>query len=111
MPKLTRHAALAAVLASLVGATHAVAQGCAMCGTVLGANDPRANAFKWSILFLMAVPYVLAVAVAGWLYLSVRRGRAAARDGHLDLEGGGLTTDYNGVPVRNGRAGLKESLT
>lgn len=98
MRRSTRQATLAALVASLVGAAHASAQGCAMCGTVLG-NDARANAFKWSIIFLMAAPYVLAGVVAGWLYLSVRRSRAASRPGRLGVEGDGLTTDY------------KESLT
>jgi hypothetical protein len=99
MRRASLHATFVALVAVVTVATDAAAQGCAMCGTVLGANDPRANAFKWSILFLMAVPYVLAGAVAGWLYLSARRSRAASRHGRLDVEVGGLTPDY------------KESLT
>jgi hypothetical protein len=99
MRRPARQATLAVLVVSLVGVAHAAAQGCAMCGTVLGAGDARANAFKWSILFLMVVPYALAGAVAGWLYLSVRRSRAASRAGRLDADAGGLTTDY------------KESLT
>jgi hypothetical protein len=99
MRRSGRHATFLAVITAAAMAGEAAAQGCAMCGTVLGADDPRANAFKWSILFLMAVPYVLAGAVAGWLYLSARRSRAASRHGRLDVEVGGLTADY------------KESLT
>lgn len=69
-----------------------------MCGTVLGANDPRTNAFKWSIVFLMATPYVLVGAVAVWLFLNARRSRAG-RGGRPGAEVGGLAADY------------KESLT
>ncbi len=64
-------AGLAAVLApALVGA-------CAVCLT--GDGDPTANAFNWSVLFLMATPYAVVGSIAGWLVYSYRRA-AAKRD-------------------------------
>lgn len=74
-----RHAAPAAALVSAVVVTgeRAWAQGCAMCGTVIGKDDPRASGFLWSVIFLMATPYVVGGLVAGWLYLATRRARRA----------------------------------
>ena len=44
---------------------------CAVCLT--GANDPTAGAFNWSILFLMAVPYLVFGSIGGCLYFVYRR--------------------------------------
>jgi len=88
MGRAVRQSLAAVLLASLLRAADAAAQGCAMCGTALGANGARTRAFQWSILFLMAVPYVLAGGFAGWLYLAARRRRAAAR------AAAGFATDY-----------------
>lgn len=61
----------------------AVAQGCAMCKTALeGANDPLTQAFNTSVLFLMAMPYVVVGTIGGWIYLASRR-----RDGHRRKDG------------------------
>lgn len=99
MRHLTRYAAFAALLASLGPVTHAAAQGCAMCGTVLGANDPRTIAFKVSIIFLLSAPYALASTVAIWLYVLSRRARAAARaEAAAAVPLGGLTTEYKESP-------------
>ena len=46
---------------------NALAQGCAMCGTVLSADDPVTQGFNWSIAFLMAMPYLVFGMVGGWL--------------------------------------------
>lgn len=46
-----------------------VAQACAACW--IGASspeDPTSQAFNGSVLFLMAMPYVVVGAIAGWLY-------------------------------------------
>jgi len=69
------------VLALVVvwAATRAQAQSCAMCGSSFGVDDPVQRAFSWSILFLMAAPYTLFGAVAGWLfYVHRRAGRRAS---------------------------------
>ncbi len=68
--------ALAAVLATAAGA---LAQGCAMCGSGFGVDDPTARAINYSILFLMAAPYALCAAVGGWLWLRHRRASAPSR--------------------------------
>ena len=65
---------LAALLASaLILPTHALAQGCAMCGTAFNHDDPVARAFNWSVLFLIAMPYTVFGLAAGWLFLAHRR--------------------------------------
>jgi len=51
-----------------------LAQGCAMCRTSLpGQNDPLVAAFNTSILFMMAMPYLIVGSVGGWIYLASRR--------------------------------------
>jgi hypothetical protein len=66
-----------------------LANACAVCVTG-GANDPSADGYNWSVLFLMATPYVVAGSVAGWLVYAYRRAAAkgeqsdaAEPDGHL----------------------------
>jgi hypothetical protein len=45
-----------------------LAQGCAMCATYLSnGTDPRANAFKISIMFLMCMPFVVVGSAGGWI--------------------------------------------
>jgi hypothetical protein len=75
------------VLVLLLGllAAEAAAQGCAMCGTALGPDDPVTRAFGWSILFLMAAPYTILGLAAGWLYLSTRRTSDRRRTVVVDL--------------------------
>jgi len=44
------------------------AQGCAMCATYLSnGTDPRANAFKVSIMFLMCMPFGVVGSAGGWI--------------------------------------------
>lgn len=50
-----------------------LAQSCAMCGTVLSAHDPITRGFNWSILFMLATPYVIFGSVAGWVVYHYRR--------------------------------------
>jgi hypothetical protein len=69
-------ARLAAVIASVLLAIpeRVLAQGCAMCRTALpGQNDPLGAAFNTSILFMMAMPYLIVGSVGGWIYLASRR--------------------------------------
>jgi hypothetical protein len=49
----------------------AVARACSVCLT--GAGDPTADAFNWSVFFLMATPYTVVGSIAGWLFYSYRR--------------------------------------
>jgi hypothetical protein len=62
------------LLAAAFTAREALAQGCAMCASSFGENDPMARAISWSVLFMMAAPYTVAGTVAAVLfYLSRRR--------------------------------------
>ena len=54
-----------------------VAWPCAVCLTGAAANDPVADAFNWSVLFLMAAPYTIVGSIGGWL--AYTHWRAAAR--------------------------------
>lgn len=51
------------------------AQGCAMCATYLNGQDPRSDAFKASILFLMSMPFVVVGSVGAWFFWMYRRNR------------------------------------
>ena len=51
-----------------------IAHACSVCLT--GANDPTADAFNWSVLFLMATPYTVVGSIAGWLFYTHRRSAA-----------------------------------
>lgn len=44
-----------------------LAQGCAMCGTVGPTDAVAAEAFNGSILFMVAMPYLLFISIAGWI--------------------------------------------
>lgn len=48
-------------------------EACAVCLTGAGSNDPVADAFNWSVLFLMAMPYAVVGSIAGWLFYNYRR--------------------------------------
>ena len=50
----------------------AVAEACAVCLTGAAQNDPVANAFNWSILFLMAMPYAVLGSIGGWLFYAYK---------------------------------------
>ena len=48
-------------------------QACAVCLTGAAGADPVADAFNWSILFLMAMPYTVVGSIGGWLFYAHRR--------------------------------------
>ena len=48
-----------------------IAHACSVCMT--GANDPTADAFNSSVIFLMATPYVVVGSIAGGLFYTYRR--------------------------------------
>jgi hypothetical protein len=57
----------------------AFAQGCAMCATYLSnGQDPKTDAFKTSILFLMAMPFTIVASTGGWILWMHRRPRDGA---------------------------------
>src|SRR5919108_1662679 len=47
-----------------------IVNACSVCLT--GANDPTADAFNWSVFFLMAMPYAVVGTIAGWLFYAYR---------------------------------------
>ncbi len=51
----------------------AVASACAVCLGGADGNDPVADAFNWSVLFLMAAPYAVVGSIAGWLFFAYRK--------------------------------------
>lgn len=71
---LMRTAGLAALVS---GAIPQAVMACAVC--ISGANDQSANAFNWSMLFLLSAPYLVVGSIAGWLFYCFRRA-AAKRD-------------------------------
>ena len=56
---------------AMLAANPAIARACAVC--VTGINDPVADAFNWSVLFLMAAPYLVVGSIAGALFYAYRR--------------------------------------
>lgn len=57
---------------------------CAVCLTGASGNDPLADAFNWSVLFLMAMPYTVLGSIGAWLYCAYRR--AAVKEGKIKAE-------------------------
>ena len=67
---------------------HALAQGCSMCATYLNNGaDPRAQAFKISIMFLMAMPFVTVVTAGGWIVWMYRRSHPRLPVGNAEEKG------------------------
>ena len=56
----------------VLAALPAVAKACAVCITGAG-DDGVAEAFNWSVLFLMATPYVVVASILGGIFFSLRR--------------------------------------
>jgi hypothetical protein len=81
--RMSRIAAVAGILFAWTG--EAAAQSCAMCASSFGPNDPVTKAFNWSIIFLMAAPYTLFGAVAGYLFFTYRRDAARRRAAIVEL--------------------------
>jgi hypothetical protein len=66
------------------GASHAFAQGCAMCGTALK-DDQLGQAFGWSVLFLIAAPYSVVGLLGGYIFYAYWRPGARRRASVIDL--------------------------
>jgi hypothetical protein len=41
--------------------------------TGVSPDDPLTDAFNWSVLFLMAMPYAVVGSIGGWLFYTYRR--------------------------------------
>jgi hypothetical protein len=53
-----------------------LAQGCAMCRTVLPqASDPLARGFFWSFVVLISAPFAVGASIGGWLFYQYRSAR------------------------------------
>ena len=65
---------LSILLLLVIEARDVLAQGCAMCGS-FGQTDPAGRAISFSVLFLMAMPYVLSALVASVFLVARRRAR------------------------------------
>jgi hypothetical protein len=76
----------------------ALAHACAVCLTGAG-DDSVAEAFNWSVLFLMATPYTVVGAIVGCL-IYAKRGRATD-----------AKTEHDGEPVMPLATIQKESAT
>jgi hypothetical protein len=59
-----------------------LAHACSVCLT--GADDPTADAFNWSVIFLMATPYTVVGSIAGWLFYTYRRSAKQQKQGTGD---------------------------
>jgi len=60
--------------------THVLAQGCAMCQTVMPhGNEPMARGMFWSVLFLVTAPFAVGVSIGGWLFYQHWNARRAQR--------------------------------
>jgi ABC-type phosphate transport system permease subunit len=71
-----RIAAAVVVGAAALVPAQTLAQGCAMCATYLSnGRDPSSEAFKISILFLMAMPFVVVGSAGAWILWMYRRNR------------------------------------
>jgi hypothetical protein len=66
------------------GASHALAQGCAMCGTAIK-DDPTGRAISWSVLFLIAAPYTVVGLVGGYIFYTYRRAASDRRASVIDI--------------------------
>jgi len=57
-----------------------LAQGCAMCQTVMPrGDDPLARGMFWSVLLLMTAPFVIGASIGGWLFYQYYNARRAQR--------------------------------
>jgi hypothetical protein len=58
----------------------ALAQGCAMCQTVMPRGDePMARGMFWSVFLLMTAPFIVGLSIGGWLFYQYRNARRAQR--------------------------------
>ena len=74
----------AVAVAAALAPSASFAQGCAMCATYLSnGQDPRTDAFKVSIMFLMAMPFTVVGVAGGWILWMYRRHRSSGAPLHV----------------------------
>lgn len=95
---MTRWIAFTAGVAVLM-LTAASAWACPTCSEAIK-DDPAAVAFYWSTLFMIAMPYSIALTVGGGLIYVYRR---AARSAPTPLETDGLSWPIEGPEKEGGR--------
>lgn len=81
MQTLREKAGFFLVIAGVIGALWPEgAQACAMCQTVMPrGDDPLARGLLLSMLILLAAPFVVSLAIGGWLYYCHRAARSTTR--------------------------------
>jgi Trk-type K+ transport system membrane component len=72
------NAAVMAIISAAFAASPRTANACATCG--LSSGDHAFNAYKASVLFMLASPYVSFAAIGGITYLVYRRSNRKAAD-------------------------------
>jgi hypothetical protein len=79
-------AAIAAMVAVVAQPAAVLAQGCAMCKTMVGGpGDPLGVGINTSILFMMSMPFVMTGSVGAWIAYMYWRGGTSERDDVLSL--------------------------
>lgn len=86
-----RKAWLSLNAAVLAVADPAIARACSVCLT--GDSGPIADAYNWSVLFLMATPYSVIACVGAWIVYKYRRAAKQQRIG-AEQPLAQLTLDY-----------------
>jgi len=91
-----------AIAALALATAPALAQGCAMCGTSVGAGDPLGRGLAYSIAFMLAVPNLLVGTIGGWIYYVYRRAARAGRTAPESAVGPMRAATH--LPASNGEA-------
>jgi hypothetical protein len=67
-------------LLALILPAETLAQGCAMCQTVMPRGDePLARGMFWSVTLLMTAPFAIGTSIGGWLFYQYRTARRRQR--------------------------------
>lgn len=80
---IRRYSSLAVFVFTLVLLFPLMAWPCAVCLSGAVGDDPVADAFNWSVLFLMATPYTIVGSIGGWLAYAHWRDAAEKRGAKL----------------------------
>jgi hypothetical protein len=88
MKRTVRHAVSLLAVVAVVFALAAAAEACPTCKDAIAASDPAhqnmARGYFYSILFMMAMPFVLIGSFGGYMWLEVRRARQKEQGGGND---------------------------
>lgn len=68
------------MVTAFLASTGVLAQGCAMCQTVMPrGSEPMARGMFWSVLLLMCAPFAVGTSIGGWVFYCHRRVHRAQR--------------------------------